>query len=434
MPTDGRRGNASGAAMGGAPGAAGGMPMNGAPNGVSGAAMRGVPGGAGRAAMSSAGAFGALANAGLSDGGDRVSNTDLALAAGYVVVEAGCRGRDNVGSDGNYYGKAPAAIVDLKAAVAYLHYNDKKMPGDADHIITTGVSAGGALSALLGASGDSSLYKSALNALGAADASDAVYASADYCPITDLENADGLYEYLYGNMTSAAGKIDKSVSNTLAATGAAYIDSLKLRGIDGYGSLTATNYRSYLLKKLLEPSCETYLKSLSAEARAAYLKKNSWITYRASKATFTFDDYLSHVGLRTKTAPAFDTFDLSAAENSLFGTETQSALHFTAYGLANDTSGVTQSAISSDMQTRLDMMNPMSFLTGDGNSGSSVCKYWFIRLGSSDTDTSLCVSQDLAAAAAGTGAEVNDELYWDAGHGANEDPEAFIAWVAKICG
>jgi hypothetical protein len=35
--------------------------------------------------------------------------TDLALAAGYVVVSPGCRGRDNKAADGTYYGKAPAA-------------------------------------------------------------------------------------------------------------------------------------------------------------------------------------------------------------------------------------------------------------------------------------------------------------------------------------
>ena len=38
---------------------------------------------------------------------------DLALANGFVVAAPGCRGRDNQAADGTYYGKAPAAIVDL---------------------------------------------------------------------------------------------------------------------------------------------------------------------------------------------------------------------------------------------------------------------------------------------------------------------------------
>jgi acetyl esterase/lipase len=36
--------------------------------------------------------------------------------------------------------------VDLKAAVRYLRYNDRIMPGDAEKIITSGTSAGVSLS------------------------------------------------------------------------------------------------------------------------------------------------------------------------------------------------------------------------------------------------------------------------------------------------
>ena len=82
-------------------------------------------------------------------------NADLALAAGYVVVSPGCRGRDNKAADGTWYGKAPAAIVDLKAAVRYIRHNQGVIPGNVNRIFSTGVSAGGALSALLGSSGNS---------------------------------------------------------------------------------------------------------------------------------------------------------------------------------------------------------------------------------------------------------------------------------------
>ena len=132
-------------------------------------------------------------------------NTDLALAAGYVVVSPGCRGRDNQAADGTYYGKAPAAIVDLKAAVRYIRHNTGIMPGNAEWIVTTGVSAGGALSALLGASGNSRLYDAYLKEIGAADASDAVFASADFCPIMDLDHADMAYEWMYGTRAGEIG-------------------------------------------------------------------------------------------------------------------------------------------------------------------------------------------------------------------------------------
>lgn len=93
---------------------------------------------------------------------------DICLARGFVIVEPGCRGRDNQFPDGRYYGKAPAAIVDLKAAVRYLRHNSGVLPGNPDWIISTGGSAGGALSALLGASGNSPLYESYLQEIGAA--------------------------------------------------------------------------------------------------------------------------------------------------------------------------------------------------------------------------------------------------------------------------
>jgi hypothetical protein len=32
------------------------------------------------------------------------------------------------------------------------------------------------------------------------------------------------------------------------------------------------------------------------------------------------------------------------------------------------------------------------------------------------------------------GKDVDARLYWDAGHGADEDPEEFIAWVGHITG
>jgi len=89
---------------------------------------------------------------------EKNSRADLALAAGYVVVSPGCRGRDNKTADGTCYGKAPATIVDLKAAVCYIRYNKSIIPGNIDWIISVGCSAGGALSALLGTSGNNQLY------------------------------------------------------------------------------------------------------------------------------------------------------------------------------------------------------------------------------------------------------------------------------------
>jgi hypothetical protein len=59
---------------------------------------------------------------------------------------------------------------------------------------------------------------------------------------------------------------------------------------------------------------------------------------------------------------------------------------------------------------------------------------WWIRYGSSDNNTALTVITNLATGLENKGKDVNALLYWDAGHGADEDPEDFIAWIGKITG
>ena len=120
-----------------------------------------------------------------------------ALAKGYVVVAPGARGRTNYDDANHFNGKAPAVIVDLKAAVRYLRLNDKIMPGSAEKIISSGTSAGGAVSTLLGATGNSKDYEPYLLAVGAARQRDDIFATNAYCPITNLDNSDTAYEWMF---------------------------------------------------------------------------------------------------------------------------------------------------------------------------------------------------------------------------------------------
>lgn len=55
-----------------------------------------------------------------------------ALSKGYVVAAPGARGRTSQGADGTYTGKAPALIVDMKAAVRYVRHNAGRLPGDTE--------------------------------------------------------------------------------------------------------------------------------------------------------------------------------------------------------------------------------------------------------------------------------------------------------------
>jgi hypothetical protein len=411
--------------------------------GVGGAEMTGgMPtGGAGGSASPSPSASSGGGTGEVQSGGNAMVNAQggmvnlgkLGLAAGYVVVEPGARGRTLTDSAGTYYGTAPAAIVDLKAAVRYVRANRGVIPGDTDRIVSTGTSAGGALSSLLGASGDSPIYDKYLKELGAADASDAIFATGAWCPITDLEHADGAYEFNWGtNVTASTGKVvDQTVSRALRAQFAEYQASLRLRGLNGFGPLTARNYDDYLVETYLQPSATKYLAALSEADRATYLAANTFITWSGGRATFTWGDFLTHVGARKKTTPAFDAFDLSAGENNEFGAGTTEARHFTAYGAKNDTTGLATKRVASDIPEKLDLMNPMHHI-GEENPGRS--RHWWIRLGTKDSDTSLTVSANLAAALDNLGDDVNHLYYWDEGHGSNVDPGDFLTWVAKVTG
>ncbi len=420
---------ASGAATGGGtpPGGQGGSPPSGsmpAGGGTGGPPAGGsMPAGGPPSGGSTPPAGGGSGGAGGGFAGQGGARTDqLALAAGYVVVTPGCRGRDNQAADGTYFGKAPACIVDLTAALRYVHFNKGVLPGDTARIVSCGTSAGGALSALLGASAGSNAFDEQLTLLGAAEADETLVAVGAWCPITDLDHADMAYEFVFGKV----GSVDQTVSGELSSAFAGYLAGLGLT--DGAGSaLTVDTYPEFLLATYLQPAAATYLAALSDTDRTTYLSANSWLAYDGTTATFTLADFAAHCG-RSKSIPAFDGFDLSRAENILFGNESTNARHFTEYSLRHE-SGDPTATLDDDLPATIDMMNPMHFLAGPNASRAT---HWWLRVGTSDSDTSPTVIANLATRAANLGDDVNLLMYWDAGHGANQDPDDFIAWIGKL--
>ena len=356
-------------------------------------------------------------------------NSMRALAAGYVVVEVGCRGRDNLES-GTFYGKAPAAIVDLKAAVRYLRCKDEEMPGNAEWIISTGFSGAGALSALLGASGNSHLYDAYLEEIGAADEDDSIYASAAFCPITDLEHADMAYEWEFKNTLYDSGLVDQCLSMQLKDAFAEYQDSLNLQDENCFGKITADNYGQFLVKTYLIPSANRYLNALTDPT--SYLAAHTWIHWDDSthSATFAFEDYAKHLQ-RLEDVPAFDAFALTSRANSLFGNETTDARHFTEFSLIQ-TCGCPNVEVDDDLKTVVNLMNPMYFISKGNCSGCA--EHWWIRHGTNDTNTALPVIINLATILRNKGKDVNVWLYWDKKHMANDDPDDFIEWIGEITG
>ena len=132
------------------------------------------------------------------------------LHEGYVLVTYGCRSRgDHPDKNGKYISHSPATMTDTKAVIRYLRYNQDLLPaGDTDKIIITGTSGGGALSTIIGASGNSPDFYPSLYEIGAAGIekqenkyistiNDDIYGVIAYCPINDLRKADAGYEYTY---------------------------------------------------------------------------------------------------------------------------------------------------------------------------------------------------------------------------------------------
>ena len=178
---------------------------------------------------------------------------------GFVYVHAGCRGRD---------AGAPAGVTDLKAAVRFIRYSDDSIPGNAESIFTFGMSGGGAQSALMGSTGDSTLYDPYLEEIGAVSGvSDAVLGSMCWCPITNLDTADEAYEWMMGVTRSGLSDEQQQISDKLAEAFASYINAAGIKDPNGTvltlsessdGIYQAGSYYDYM-KTVVEGSLNNFL-------------------------------------------------------------------------------------------------------------------------------------------------------------------------------
>ncbi len=358
-------------------------------------------------------------------GGRGGQTLDAALAHGYVVAAPGARGLNSQDGSGRYTGKAPACIVDLKAAVRYLRHNQKAMPGDAERIVSNGTSAGGAASALLGATGDSADYEPYLVALGAAKERDDIFAASCYCPITNLDHADAAYEWLFNGVNEYQGRggggtmtaEQVQLSGELKRLFPAYVNSLGLKTHDG---------KALTLNDEGHGTFKDYVKSyVVASAQKAVdggkdLSDLRWITLDGKTVKdIDFAQY-PRFATRMKVTPAFD----GALECRLFGTETVDGRHFTAFGRDHSTDHA-----FADPQV-IKMMNPMSYI---GAKGVKTAANWRIRHGAADRDTSIAVPIILATKLRNSGSKVDIALPWGVGHSGDYDLPELFAWIDSLC-
>lgn len=212
---------------------------------------------------------------------------------------------------------------------------------------------------LLGASADSADYESALKALGAAKASDRIFAVSAYCPITNLDNADSAYEWEFNGVNDFS-RMDMSklnaktfndrsqgmppkiegtlnaeeikVSAELKQLFPNYLNSLNLKDANG-NPLTLDqqgngSFKNYLAN-LIAQSAE------NARQKGTDLSAFSWIGFAqdGSVKNIDWDGYV-HSAKRMKSPPAFDALTMDSGENNLFGENNRLKInnkHFTPY-------------------------------------------------------------------------------------------------------
>ncbi len=397
---------------------------------------------------------------------DAGSASGRALAEGYVVAMPGARGRNSTVTDaeGNevYTGRAPKGLLDLKAAVRYLRLFDKQMAGDAEKIVSDGTSAGGAMSSLLGATGNHPDYEPLLRAMGAADKRDDIFAAVCFCPIIDLDHADMAYEWLYGvtnGQTRPVSEERQEVSEQLAALYPAYLSSLDLKTPDGQ-ALTAQNYRDYLKRLLIESA------QLAKDA-GAEIPDSVGFTFSGSMrfqaplngggrppmmgrsgrggggrqqgeyiVDLDLDKYLNYVVTTQplKSAPAFDSQGVAggraSGENEEFGDSTGSSVNFTDFSLRLAT-GDASAAVPDAIRQNVRMLNPMNYI---GDKQASVAAHWYIRHGARDRDTAFSVPVNLALKLQNNGKDVDFRLPWNRPHSGDYALNELFAWIKTVTG
>ena len=315
------------------------------------------------------------------------------LGAGLVYVLPGFRGRQGGENDDgtSFPGGAPWDVVDLKAVIRCLRYNAHEVPGDKDRVFTFGCSGAGALSALVGATGDSALYSAYLESIGAIfsnddgeSISDSIAGAMCWCPDTALDEADEAYEWMMGQYSSegtrADGTFTKLLSDDLSDAFVSYVNSIGLTADGealnlcegGDGDYTSGSYYDHL-QSVIEGSLNDFLAdttfpyttspvavgdskrtsragessaaassrhggtagSVTFETAADYVAslndEERWVSYDATTNTATITSigaFVRRCRPASKDVGAFDALDRSQAENQLFCDSSSSARHF----------------------------------------------------------------------------------------------------------
>lgn len=378
------------------------------------------------------------------------------LKAGMVYVSPGLRG-----TGGKNPGGSPWGAVDLKAAVRFLRLNMERLPGDPDRIFAFGTDAGGALSAVLGASGDSAAYLPYLDSVGSAlydekgdPLSDTVCGVMCWNPFPAPDTADSAYAWLLGQYSEEGSRTGDSwtsaFSRDLASAFADQINRMSLKDEEGNaltleatrnGVCTSGGYADEL-RSLLGQSLNRYLKDAKFPCAAEVAGKTvrcktpgdyvealnggeHWISYDAAAGTVRISDlggFARRCAGTLKEVGAFDGLERGTPENRAFAGNDGEALHFDAVMsalLAENQDDYTALSgwkasrpaeyaadlektdeLGGNAEVRRNLYNPLYFLCrGDAGCGTSTpAAYWRVNCGVCQNGAAVVDSMNLTLA------------------------------------
>lgn len=335
-----------------------------------------------------------------------------------------------------------------------------KLPaGNTERIISDGTSAGGALSVLLGSTGNDPRYLPYLKKIGAAKARDDIFAAIVFCPITLLSHADEAYEWVFKDETvyhqgkipggmmqppKAAGKGAAPVARpdnapTEAAAGlplsAKQIAASKVLARAFPATLNRFALKDAAGKPLILKSDGTgtfadYIRSLYIASAEGALKSGADIS--RFKCLTVKDGHVTAIDMKTyakevnrlKPVPAFDWFDAGSGENDEFGTVKNGPRHFTAFSAARDPKHHAMADAKS-----VALLDPFTSIS---RKDVTIAPHFRIRHGFEDRDTVLAVPAFVALKLAEKGADVDSAVKWGKGHAGDYDLDSMFDWADSV--
>jgi hypothetical protein len=380
----------------------------------------------------------------------KIQPVDLTyLQEGYIHVTIATRGKDTTNDDGEYIGQFPVLIADMKAGIRFLKYFDAELPGNSNRIISRGYSSGGAVSAMLGASGNSPIFDSYLEEIGAYDASDDIFIALCSAPITNLSSADASYEwYQYANDTYflfnsmaydrlgnqlenfpvgpqnkyplgsniLGGTHEDELSTLLYNWYVQYVQNLGLdlgddgrsgAFYDGFAQIYSDALTEFIARydelktEKMPDTVSEYLESLGS----------GWFTYDEQTGVATIhslDDVVKNHIARKKMCPSLDSYNYKSNENDAFKAADGTTVHFSptvrdalktllddaaSYGWTEeeltyitDLYNDYAAGVTDESAAMLEVMSPINYVVDKEGFQADLAPYWRLRVGSEDGD------------------------------------------------